>query len=70
MLQVDRRDNEATWLAAQNALTPHSSMVVSDRHIVPFLPANPEFSATRNQVSGTSTRFYPPTLSSLPLATK
>jgi hypothetical protein len=25
-------------------------MLVSDRQTVPFLPANPEYSATRNQV--------------------
>jgi len=26
-------------------------MLISDRQTVPFLPANPEYSATRNQVT-------------------
>ena len=34
------------WLSTQS----HNSLV-SDRQTVPFLPVNPEFSATRNQVS-------------------
>ena len=37
----------AVWLSTQN----HGSMLISDRQTVPFLPANPEYSATRNQVS-------------------
>lgn len=40
--EVDRRENERIWFANQNFQS-------SDRQIVPFLPANPEFSATRNQ---------------------
>ena len=35
------------WLATQN----HSTLV-TERSAVPFLPVNPEYSATRNQVSG------------------
>lgn len=40
--EVDRRENERIWLVNQ-------TFASSDRQIVPFLPANPEFSATRNQ---------------------
>lgn len=35
------------WLATQN----HSTLV-TERSAVPFLPVNPEYSATRNQVRG------------------
>ncbi|KAK2504792.1 hypothetical protein MC885_019396 [Smutsia gigantea] len=42
--EVDRRENDAVWLATQN----HSSLV-TERSAVPFLPVNPEYSATRNQ---------------------
>lgn len=35
------------WLATQN----HSTLV-TERSAVPFLPVNPEYSATRNQVGG------------------
>ena len=37
----------SVWLSTQN----HGSMLISDRQTVPFLPANPEYSATRNQVT-------------------
>lgn len=39
------------WLATQN----HSTLV-TERSAVPFLPVNPEYSATRNQVSGLDRR--------------
>ncbi|KAM6959285.1 ARF GTPase-activating protein GIT1 [Aplochiton taeniatus] len=42
--EVDRRENDAVWLTTQN----HSTLV-SERSAVPFLPVNPEYSATRNQ---------------------
>ncbi|XP_038670256.1 ARF GTPase-activating protein GIT1 isoform X6 [Scyliorhinus canicula] len=42
--EVDRRENDAVWLATQN----HSTLV-TERSAVPFLPVNPEYSATRNQ---------------------
>ncbi|KAI0238320.1 ARF GTPase-activating protein GIT2 [Lamellibrachia satsuma] len=42
--EVDRRENETIWLSAQS-----NNSLVSDRQTVPFLPVNPEFSATRNQ---------------------
>ncbi|OWK15533.1 hypothetical protein Celaphus_00000787 [Cervus elaphus hippelaphus] len=53
--EVDRRENDAAsvdspcpsptvWLATQN----HSTLV-TERSAVPFLPVNPEYSATRNQ---------------------
>lgn len=35
------------WLTTQN----HSTLV-TDTTVVPFLPVNPEYSSTRNQVSG------------------
>uniref|UniRef100_A0A3B5KQ84 G protein-coupled receptor kinase interacting ArfGAP 1 n=1 Tax=Xiphophorus couchianus TaxID=32473 RepID=A0A3B5KQ84_9TELE len=41
--EVDRRENDA-WLTTQN----HSTLV-TERSAVPFLPVNPEYSATRNQ---------------------
>ena len=34
------------WLSTQS-----NNSLVSDRQTVPFLPVNPEFSATRNQAS-------------------
>uniref|UniRef100_A0A4W4H5I5 Arf-GAP domain-containing protein n=1 Tax=Electrophorus electricus TaxID=8005 RepID=A0A4W4H5I5_ELEEL len=40
----DRRENDAVWLTTQN----HSTLV-TERSAVPFLPVNPEYSATRNQ---------------------
>jgi len=43
--EVDRRENDSVWLFTHD----HTS-IVSDRQAVPFLPVNPEFSATRNQV--------------------
>ncbi|XP_070399428.1 ARF GTPase-activating protein GIT1 isoform X4 [Nothobranchius furzeri] len=42
--EVDRRENDAVWLTTQN-----HSMLVTERSAVPFLPVNPEYSATRNQ---------------------
>jgi len=42
--EVDRRENDAVWLATQ-----HHRKLVSDHTAVPFLPVNPSFSATRNQ---------------------
>uniref|UniRef100_A0A672Q7K4 GIT ArfGAP 1 n=1 Tax=Sinocyclocheilus grahami TaxID=75366 RepID=A0A672Q7K4_SINGR len=42
--EVDRRENDAVWLTTQN----HSTLV-TERSAVPFLPVNPEYSATRNQ---------------------
>ncbi|WAR03556.1 GIT2-like protein [Mya arenaria] len=42
--EVDRRENDSVWLSTHD----HTS-IVSDRQAVPFLPVNPEFSATRNQ---------------------
>ncbi|XP_052227395.1 ARF GTPase-activating protein GIT2-like isoform X2 [Dreissena polymorpha] len=42
--EVDRRENDSVWLYTHD----HTS-IVSDRQAVPFLPVNPEFSATRNQ---------------------
>uniref|UniRef100_A0A4W5KM78 G protein-coupled receptor kinase interacting ArfGAP 2a n=1 Tax=Hucho hucho TaxID=62062 RepID=A0A4W5KM78_9TELE len=42
--EVDRRETDAVWLATQN----HSTLV-TDTTVVPFLPVNPEYSATRNQ---------------------
>uniref|UniRef100_A0A3B5KUV3 G protein-coupled receptor kinase interacting ArfGAP 1 n=1 Tax=Xiphophorus couchianus TaxID=32473 RepID=A0A3B5KUV3_9TELE len=44
--EVDRRENDAVWLTTQN----HSTLV-TERSAVPFLPVNPEYSATRNQVN-------------------
>ncbi|XP_047141674.1 ARF GTPase-activating protein GIT1 isoform X2 [Hydra vulgaris] len=41
--EVDRRENDAVWLATQ-----HHRKLVSDT-AVPFLPVNPSFSSTRNQ---------------------
>ena len=34
------------------AVTHENAKVISDRQGVPFLPLNPDFSATRNQVCG------------------
>lgn len=45
--EVDRRENTEIWLSSSQPHTPN--IVINDRQIVPFLPANPEFSATRNQ---------------------
>ena len=42
--EVDRRENDEHW-----TLSHDNSTVVSDRQGVPFLPLNPDFSATRNQ---------------------
>ncbi|XP_066921921.1 ARF GTPase-activating protein GIT2-like isoform X2 [Clytia hemisphaerica] len=42
--EVDRRENDAVWLATQ-----HHRKLVSDHTAVPFLPVNPGFSSTRNQ---------------------
>ncbi|KAG1674638.1 ARF GTPase-activating protein GIT1 [Nymphon striatum] len=42
--EVDRRETDAIWLSMQS-----QSSLISDRQCVPFLPVNPEFSATRNQ---------------------
>ncbi|XP_065333225.1 ARF GTPase-activating protein GIT2 [Cloeon dipterum] len=42
--EVDRRETESCWAALQPAPWPSP-----DRSIVPFLPVNPELSATRNQ---------------------
>ncbi|OCT91117.1 ARF GTPase-activating protein GIT1 isoform X2 [Xenopus laevis] len=42
--EVDRRESDAVWLTTQN----HSTLV-TERSAVPFLPVNPEYSATRNQ---------------------
>lgn len=42
--EVDRRENDAVWLATQ-----HHRKLVSDHTAVPFLPVNPRFSSTRNQ---------------------
>ncbi len=44
--EVDRRETDAAWLAS---MSPHEVSLVNERYIVPFLPVNPEFSATRNQ---------------------
>lgn len=41
------------WLTTQN----HSTLV-TERSAVPFLPVNPEYSATRNQVKHTHTHSY------------
>lgn len=43
--EVDRRETDAVWLATQN----HSTLV-TETTVVPFLPVNPEYSSTRNQV--------------------
>jgi len=42
--EVDRRENDAVWLATQ-----HHRTLVSDHTAVPFLPVNPSFTSTRNQ---------------------
>ncbi|XP_057294890.1 ARF GTPase-activating protein GIT1-like isoform X2 [Hydractinia symbiolongicarpus] len=42
--EVDRRENDAVWLATQ-----HHRKLVSDHTAVPFLPVNPDFTSTRNQ---------------------
>jgi len=42
--EVDRRENDAVWLATQS----HHKLV-SDHTAVPFLPVNPAFTSTRNQ---------------------
>ena len=42
--EVDRRENDAVWLATQ-----HHHKIVSDHTAVPFLPVNPAFTSTRNQ---------------------
>ncbi|XP_021371051.1 ARF GTPase-activating protein GIT2-like isoform X2 [Mizuhopecten yessoensis] len=42
--EVDRRENDEHWTA-----THENASIVSDRQGVPFLPLNPDFSATRNQ---------------------
>jgi len=42
--EVDRRENDAVWLATQ-----HHRKLVSDHTAVPFLPVNPSFTSTRNQ---------------------
>uniref|UniRef100_K1QT75 ARF GTPase-activating protein GIT2 n=1 Tax=Magallana gigas TaxID=29159 RepID=K1QT75_MAGGI len=42
--EVDRRENDEHWLQ-----THDNKALVSDRQGVPFLPLNPDFSATRNQ---------------------
>ncbi|CAC5356184.1 GIT2 [Mytilus coruscus] len=42
--EVDRRENDEHWSQSHD-----NSAVVSDRQGVPFLPLNPDFSATRNQ---------------------
>ncbi|ESN94038.1 hypothetical protein HELRODRAFT_193811 [Helobdella robusta] len=44
--EVDRRENVEIWLQSQ---PPSPNTGVSEKQVVPFLPANPEFSATRNQ---------------------
>nr|XP_028557460.1 ARF GTPase-activating protein GIT2 isoform X9 [Podarcis muralis] len=43
--EVDRRETDAVWLATQN----HSTLV-TETTVVPFLPVNPEYSSTRNQL--------------------
>lgn len=43
------------WLTTQN----HSTLV-TERSAVPFLPVNPEYSATRNQVNPSPRPRYPP----------
>lgn len=43
-LAIFRREIDAAWLSTQA-----QSTVVNDRYIVPFLPVNPNLSATRNQ---------------------
>ncbi|NXE84246.1 GIT1 protein, partial [Cochlearius cochlearius] len=53
--EVDRRENDAVWLTTQN----HSTLV-TERSAVPFLPVNPEYSATRNQVSPAPDPTTPP----------
>ncbi|KAK3084396.1 hypothetical protein FSP39_012870 [Pinctada imbricata] len=42
--EVDRRENDEHWLQ-----THDNTALVCDRQGVPFLPLNPDFSATRNQ---------------------
>ncbi|KAJ8312187.1 LOW QUALITY PROTEIN: hypothetical protein KUTeg_009560 [Tegillarca granosa] len=42
--EVDRRENDEHW-----AQTHDNTALVTDRQGVPFLPLNPDFSATRNQ---------------------
>ncbi|XP_051888363.1 ARF GTPase-activating protein GIT2a isoform X7 [Pristis pectinata] len=42
--EVDRRETDAVWLTTQN----HSTLV-TETTVIPFLPVNPEYSATRNQ---------------------
>lgn len=43
---MDRRETDAAYLAQMGALDGH---LINERYIVPFLPVNPEMSATRNQ---------------------
>lgn len=51
----DTRCLPAVWLTTQN----HSTLV-TERSAVPFLPVNPEYSATRNQVNPSPRPCDPP----------
>ncbi len=44
--EVDHRETDASWLAAN--MLPQGCHV-NECYIVPFLPVNPQFTATRNQ---------------------
>jgi len=58
--EVDRRENDAVWLATQ-----HHRKLVSDHTTVPFLPVNPAFTATRNQGRQKLARFTGPEFTTL-----
>ncbi|XP_065054420.1 ARF GTPase-activating protein GIT2-like [Rhopilema esculentum] len=58
--EVDRRENDAVWLATQ-----HHRKFVSDHTTVPFLPVNPAFTATRNQGRQKLARFTGPEFTTL-----
>ncbi|XP_014674693.1 PREDICTED: ARF GTPase-activating protein GIT2-like isoform X1 [Priapulus caudatus] len=57
--EVDRRETDALWLSAaaaaqqqqqqQSQSSGSAVVIVGDRQCAPFLPVNPEYSATRNQ---------------------
>eukprot|EP00794_Sanderia_malayensis_P014121 gene14121-15597_t len=58
--EVDRRENDAVWLATQ-----HHRKLVADHTTVPFLPVNPAFTSTRNQGRQKLARFTGPEFTTL-----
>lgn len=47
VIKADRRQTQASWLATTQGRTILSG---SDQYVAVFLPLNPKFSATRNQL--------------------